>query len=569
MGSLRMDLISMDMNAKRQEFVQFYKKLKEFLETEVDPAIIDATGEYPQHVMEGLKRLGCFGMKIPVKYGGLGLSQIEYGHVMRLLGSYDANITALLSAHQSIGAPQPLILFGTEEQKSKYLPRLAAGAISAFALTEVAVGSDPARISTTVSRIGNGDYLLNGRKLWCTNGTIAEILIVIAKHADSGKLSAFIVESNYPGIIVEHRCRFMGLRAIGNAVISFNNVRIPKSNLIGEEGHGLKIALTTLNAGRLSLPAAAVGAAKKCLEFTRTWANERIQWGRPIGRHEAITHKIGKMAACVFAMDAVSELSDYMAMKPGVDIRLEAAAAKEFNTVIGWNIIDDTMQIRGGRGYENEASLRARGEKPYPVERMMRDFRINLIFEGSSEIMHLFIAREAMDEHIKTINDIVKSDATIWQKSKKLIKMMSRYSIWYLKCLFSLNIWPKYHKYGRLGCHLRFIDRSSKLLARMIFNKMIMYRYKLQYKQAIVFRFVDIALYLYAMSAVINKSYTMRSRGVIGWHQSEQLADVFCAHAKRYIMQKFRDLSCDDNVYNMLANDVLDNKMLWVESNNV
>ena len=551
----------------RPEFVEFYERLKTFLETEVDSATIDTTGEYPPEVIDGLARMGAFGMKIPREYGGLGFTQVEYAKVMQLLGSVDGNISALLSAHQSIGVPQPLYLFGTEEQKRKYLPRCADGAISAFALTEVSVGSDPARLATTAELTPEGDaYMLNGEKLWCTNGTIAELLVVMARHPETTKLSAFVVETDWPGVRVEHRCRFMGLKALANAAMSFKDVRVPRENLIGEEGQGLKIALVTLNTGRLSLPAGVVGTAKQCLDICRTWSAERSQWGQPIGKHEAITHKLADMAATVFAMESISNLASEMADRGNYDIRLVAAAAKEFNTVLGWRIADETMQIRGGRGYETESSLAARGEEGIPVERIMRDSRINMIFEGSSEIMHLFMAREAVDRHIQISGILIDRDKSLGDKLKALPRIAGFYIAWYLTRWLGWGRWPRYAEFGPLAKHLRYVERSSRKLARQIFHGMIVYGPRLQRKQAFLFRVVDAANELLAMAACISRSRTMSDEDQLDAYKAGELTDLFCRGARRRIQRLFREMWSNDDVRKYaVGRSVLDGTHAWLE----
>ncbi|HEX7200848.1 MAG TPA: acyl-CoA dehydrogenase family protein [Dongiaceae bacterium] len=569
LGNFRLDLIHPFPlpEEERPEFTAFYHAFKDYVRDRWDSVEIDAPGEYGDEAIDGLRKLGAFGMKIPKKYGGLGFTNVEYQKVMQLIGSIDGNLSALLSAHQSIGVPQPLKLFGSDLLKQKYLPRCAAGEISAFALTEPQVGSDPARLLTSAERTPAGDaYVLNGEKLWCTNGTIAKLLVVMARDPKSKKISAFVVETAWPGVKVEHRCHFMGLRALANGVISFKDVRVPAENLIGQEGKGLKIALTTLNDGRLSIPNGSVGTAKLCLEICRRWASERVQWGKPVGKHEAITHKIADMAAHTFAMESIANLATEMTDRGGYDIRLEAAACKEWNSDRTWEIVDDTMQIRGGRGYETEASLAARGEPPIGVERMMRDFRINKIFEGSSEIMHLFMAREAVDKHLQVAGAMIDPAKSAADKLAELPKIAAFYGSWYPTRWLGWGQWPRYSEFGALATHLRFVERNTRRLSRQVFHGMIVHQGALQAKQGFLFRLVDIANYLFAIAAAASRAHAMSEAGHASAAEAAELADLFCRGARRTISHLFRQLWANDDARKYRVGlKVLDGRHAWLE----
>ncbi len=572
LGNLRLDLINPPPEPDPEEqkrAATFMAEVKRFLEAEVDPDEIERSKKIPERVLEGLKRTGAFGMKIPREYGGLGLSQTSYNRAVAYIGTYSTALGVLLSAHQSIGVPQPLKMFGTEEQKKKYLPRLAAGAISAFALTEPDVGSDPARLAATAEPTPDGQaYILNGEKLWCTNGPIAELFVVMARTpAREGKrrgITAFIVEANSPGVETTHRLEFMGLNGIENGVISFKNVRVPKENVLWGEGKGLKLALITLNTGRLTIPAICAASAKWCLEVVRNWSNERVQWGAPIGKHEAVATMIADIAGYTFAMEAIAELAAGLADAGKSDIRLEAACAKMFNSEAAWRIGDQTMQIRGGRGYETADSLASRGEPAIPVERVMRDLRINLIFEGSSEIMRLFIAREAVDPHLSSAGAFLQPDAPTGAKVKGLLGLSAHMAGWVPGLYVGWGRWPKYDEFGPLDKHLRFADRAARKLARSLFWAMTRFGGKLERKQSVLFRLVDVGAELYAISATCV--YAQKKVKETGDAAAYEIADIFCRGARRRIRQLLRDVFKNhDAAKYRVAQHVLKGQHLWLE----
>src|SRR5881394_3627023 len=525
---------------------EFLRKLDTYLREHVDPDEIDRTGEIPPENFKGLAEIGAFGIKVPKKYGGLGLSQSNYGRAAVLLGSWDGNVAALVSAHQSIGVAQPLLLFGTEEQKQKYLPRVAGGEISAFALTESHAGSDPATMSLRAEPTPDGsEFVLNGEKLWCTNGVKAGVLVVMARTPpkmvggkERKQITAFIVDVNTPGLRIAYRCRFMGLRALYNAVVNFKDVRVPRENIIAGEGKGLKVALTTLNTGRLTLPAACVGVSKRLLEISRKWAGERIQWGVPIGQHAAIAGKIAEMAGNVFAMEAMTFLSSALVDRKAGDLRIETAMCKMWATETTWKIADDAMQVRGCRGYETAQSLAGRGEPPIAVERFLRDCRVNTIFEGSSEIMRLFIAREALDPHLKVGGAIFNTQLATSERLKAVFTSGKFYAGWYPKQWLPANAGNLDKLHADLRPHIRYAARTSKKLARGLFHAMARFGPKLDREQLLLSRFVGVATELFAISATCSFAQYKIDRGESA-EEVLSVANYFCRSAKARIDHHF------------------------------
>ncbi|MFJ9348655.1 acyl-CoA dehydrogenase family protein [Streptomyces sp. NPDC101237] len=575
LGRFRLDLIHphplpADEDVRRGE--EFLARLREFCETSIDSARIEREARIPDEVVAGLKEIGALGMKIDTKYGGLGLTQVYYNRALSLAGSANPAVGALLSAHQSIGVPQPLKIFGTQEQKDTFLPRCARTDISAFLLTEPDVGSDPARLATTAVRDGD-DYVLDGVKLWTTNGVVADLLVVMARVPKSpdgkGGITAFVVEADSPGITVEHRNAFMGLRGIENGVTRFHQVRVPAANRIGPEGAGLKIALTTLNTGRLSLPAMCVGAGKWCLKIAREWSAVREQWGKPVALHEAVGSKISFIAATTFAMEAVVDLSSQMADENRNDIRIEAALAKLYGSEMGCLMADELVQIRGGRGFETAESLAARGERAVPAEQLLRDLRINRIFEGSTEIMHLLIAREAVDAHLSVAGDLIDPDKSLQDKARAGANAGVFYAKWLPKLVAGPGQVPTSYgdfKHGvDLSPHLRYVERHSRKLARSTFYAMSRWQGRMETKQGFLGRIVDIGAELFAMSAACVRAELLRRQGDHG-REAYQLADAFCRQSRIRVDELFGRLwSNTDDLDRKVVKGVLGGSYEWLE----
>jgi hypothetical protein len=414
-------------------------------------------------------------------------------------------------------------------------------------------------------------YVLNGRKLWTTNGPIADLIVVMAKVPKSeghrGGITAFIVDAHSPGITVEHRNAFMGQRGLENGVTNFQDVFVPAENIVAGEGLGLKVALATLNTGRLSLPAVCAGATKYSLKIAREWANERVQWGRPIGQHDAVAQKIAYIAGTAFALEAVLEVASRLSDEKRNDIRIEAALAKLYSSEMAWLAADEMLQIRGGRGFETAESLRARGERPVPAEQVLRDLRINRIFEGSSEIMRLLIAREAVDQHLQVAGDIIDPEKDLKDKAKTSVAVGKFYGKWLPTLAVGGGQKPgNYGEFGSLAGHLRYAERSCRKLARSTFYGMARWQGALEQKQGFLGRIVDIGAELFAITASCVHARTLADEDPSKKETAYELADLFCGQARLRIERLFEDLwsNCDTDNYDA-AQRVLGGRYTWFE----
>jgi alkylation response protein AidB-like acyl-CoA dehydrogenase len=576
LGRFRLDLVYPPPSpdpAIDAEGAEFLGRLERFCRENACGDVIERESLIPSELVKGLAELGVFGIKTPREYGGLGLNQVTYNRALMLVGSIHPSVGALVSAHQSIGVPEPVKFFGTEEQKRAYLPRTAAGAISAFLLTEPDVGSDPARLRTSAIPTEDGTaYLVNGTKLWTTNGVVAELLVVLARVPESeghpGGITAFVVEADTPGIVVERRNTFMGLHGIENGLTRLQNVRVPAENILGREGLGLKIALTTLNTGRLSIPALCTGAAKWAVKIAREWSGERVQWGRPIGKHAAIAHKIAFVAATAYAMEAALELSGRLSDAGQHDLRIEAALAKLWASEMAWRGADELVQIRGGRGYETADSLRARGERAVPAEQVLRDLRINRIFEGSTEIMHLFVAREAVDAHLSAAGDIIDPEVALAEKAKAAVRAGGFYAKWLPQLVVTPGPGERetYATFEELAPHVRYVERTARRLARHMFYGMARWQGRLERRQGFLGRVVDIGAELFVMTAACVKARELREIGDPNAPGASELAEAFCHQSRLRIEQLFDALwhNTDDSD-ERLAREVLAARYTWLE----
>src|SRR5512140_2188795 len=386
---------------------------------EKDFSAWDGAGEMPREFIGELKAAGLFGVVIPEQHGGLGMGATSYSRVLQEIGRYDGSVGVTVGAHSSIGM-RGLLLFGTEEQKARYLPKLATGEmIAAFCLTEPGAGSDAASIKTAAVRDGD-DWILNGEKIWITNGGLADFFTVFAKTSMDGRghITAFIVTRDMKGVSTGPHEDKMGIRASSTTSVFFEDVRVPAANVLGEVGKGFKVAMRILNAGRTGLGGGCVGGMKRLIELSVQQARERSQFGRPIATFGSIRQKLGQMVVDCYAAESVVNLVAGLADRGYEDMAVEAAISKVLSTEALWRTADEALQIAGGSGYMREL----------PYERIVRDSRINRIFEGTNEILRLFIALSAIHDVAEELKDLAASMKGVLADPVKGFGVLSDYA---------------------------------------------------------------------------------------------------------------------------------------------
>lgn len=359
----------------------------------VDGDAIDRDDRVPPRVIAALTRAGVFRLRLPRAHGGLGLTHAEYHLAVEKIAARSLGLAMWVTTHQSLGAPALLARAGTAEQRAEFLPRLANGELSAFAMTEEGAGTDPSQMTTTAKAV-KGGYRLAGRKIWVTNGPVARWVVVLAKAA--GGPTAFLVDARSEGFSVERRCRFLGLRGMENGVLRLRGVFVPAGRRVGDEGDGLRLSLSMMNTGRLSVVPRALGLARECLRVSRAWTAARRQHGRRLADNASVAERVERLETLVAQLSAVSARVAAWA-DAGRDLRDESALAKLFAASAAYECADLALQLRGGRGYETADSQRARGEAPEPVERFLRDARGLRVIEGTDDALRWALAKRTLE----------------------------------------------------------------------------------------------------------------------------------------------------------------------------
>ncbi len=511
--------------------------LRRFGESEVDSAAIDREHAIPDGLLAKMKEMGLFGLTIPEEHGGFGLSATAYARVMQELAAIDSSLAVTVGAHQSIGL-KGILLFGTEAQKKKYLPRLATGEhVAAFALTEPGAGSDAASIATRAELSDDGEhYVLNGSKIWITNGGFADVFTVFARTSapDPGvkpRITALIVERGM-GVKNGPNEEKMGIRGSSTTELFFEDVRVPAGNVLGEAGRGFKVAMEVLNSGRMGLASGCVGACKKLIRMSTERVKERSAFGRPIGEFGLIKEKIARMAAETYALESMTYLTTGIIDAGSGDYSLESAIIKVFGSETLWYVVNETLQIAAGIGYMTE----------YPYERMMRDARINLIFEGTNEILRAFIALAGMQSPGKQLAEVAKA----MREPIKGFGLLSEFAMHKARSLVRRDRLERVHPVLRAEAVL--FEESTAELAQRVEQTLRKHGREIAEKQFVQKRIAEAAIDLYGLAAVLSRTTrALEQKGESGAARELSLAQAFGVLAESRLRDRLGSMERDSD----------------------
>jgi len=494
----------------------------------------DVQGEQPHEYVEQLKELGLFSLIIPEEFSGLGLSNSGYSRVLQQTSRYDASTSLTIGAHSSIGM-KALLLYGTPEQKAKYLPRLATGElIAAFCLTEAGSGSDAASVKTHAVKNSDGSWTLNGEKIWITNGGTAGFYSVFAKtESPAGKMTGFIVERDWPGVSSGPKEDKMGIRASCTTTVRFDNVRVPADCVLGEEGKGFKVAMAVLNNGRTGLGGGCVGAMKRLIELSVAQATQRKQFGKSIAEFQLVKDKIALMTTLCFASESVVSVVGHLIDSGSDDFSVEAAMSKVFVSEALWTVADEALQIAGGNGFMRE----------FPYERVVRDCRINRIFEGTNEILRLFVGLSGVKEPGEALADVARSVKGIFNDPIKGFGVLGEYAAKKI---------GQYTPLGRSSCEgisssleseAGALAQGVSKLAQSVEFVLTRYRKGIIEQQLATKRLADVATDLFVGMSILARVSTMiGEKGVAACQDELHIARVFSHYSRGRISANLRAL---------------------------
>ncbi|KPK49302.1 MAG: acyl-CoA dehydrogenase [Myxococcales bacterium SG8_38_1] len=513
----------------------------------------DVAGELPEDFIDELKEFGMFGLVIPEAHGGMGLGNMAYSRTLQEVAKYDASVAVTIGAHSSIGM-RGLLLFGTDDQKERYYEKLASGEmIAAYCLTEPGAGSDAAAVMTTAVRDGD-DWVLNGNKLWITNGGIADFFTVFAKTPEEGgrgKMTGFIVTKDMDGVSIGPHEDKMGLRSSSTTTVHLDNVRVPNANVLGEVGQGFKVAMAILNSGRTGLGGGSVGAMKNLIKMATLQAKERKTFGEPIATRGLIKKKVAEMVIDCYTAEAAVTMVGGLIDAGYQEYQVEAAISKVYASECLWRAADEALQIAGGNGYMRE----------YPYERIVRDCRINRIFEGTNEILRLLIALTAMNDVASQLQELSATMKDIFNEPIKGFGVLSDYARKHAEIRTGIGGRAKFEGLdASIQEQAQIFEEETRYLAQATDQILRKHGKAIIGKQFASHRLAEIMIDLFVMAATISRvQASIESKGVEGAAKEIDILKTFTRAAKVRIKHNFRRIATnDDEVLKALAEDAFE-----------